>query len=326
MTSTLLCRNSSSAYKPLPETGMERKLFNIETISKAHEVMGLSKPKHPLVSVVMTKDVRPMVDFRGLKVVDHLYQVTLKDTGCGNLYYGKNSYDYEEGTLVFTSPGQVTMFEGEMPAEIEDTKGWVLAFHPDLIHKSSLAEKIDSYSFFNYDVNEALHLSEDELNTIEDLLDKIVKEYSQNLDKHSQNLIVSNIELLLDYCTRFYDRQFYTRSNLNTDIVSKFERLLKEYYLAEKAVDAGLPNVQYFANQLSYTSSYLSDLLKKETGKTAQEHIHLLIIDKAKATLLNSDSSISEVGYSLGFQYPQHFSNLFKLKTGMSPGEYRSLN
>jgi AraC-like DNA-binding protein len=305
---------------------MEGELFIIETISKAHEVMGLPKPKHPLVSVVKTKDVRPIVDFRGLKVVDHLYQITLKDIGCGNLYYGKNSYDYEEGTLVFTSPGQVTMFEGEMPGEAEDTKGWVLAFHPDLIRKSSLADKIDNYSFFNYDVNEALHLSEDELNTIEGLLDKIVMEYSQNLDKHSQNLIVSNIELLLDYCTRFYDRQFYTRSNLNADIVSKFERLLKEYYLNEKAIDSGLPNVQYFANKLTFTSSYLSDLLKKETGKTTQEHIHLFVIDKAKNILLNSGSSISEIGYSLGFEYPQHFSNLFKSKTGMSPSEYRNLN
>jgi len=305
---------------------MERKLFHIDSISKAHEVMGLPKPKHPLVSIVKTKDVRPILDFRGLKVVDHLYQITLKDLGCGNLYYGKNSYDYEEGTLVFTSPGQVSMFEGEMPAEAEDTKAWVLAFHPDLIRKSSLSEKIDNYSFFNYDVNEALHLSEDELHTIEDLLVKIEKEYSQNLDKHSQNLIVSNIELLLDYCTRFYDRQFYTRTNLNTDTVSKFERLLKAYYLTHQAIDAGLPTVQYFADHLNFTSSYLSDLLKKETGKTAQEHIHLFIIDKAKNILLNSGHSISEVGYSLGFEYPQYFSNLFRSKTGMSPSEFRNLN
>lgn len=305
---------------------MERKILNIETISKAHEILGLPKPKHPLVSVVKSADMRPKIDFRGLKIVDHLYQINLKDMGCGNLYYGKNSYDYEEDTLVFTSPGQVTMFEGETPMEAENTKGWVLAFHPDLIRKSTLASKIDDYSFFNYDVNEALHLSEDELNTIEDLLEKIVKEYSQNLDKHSQNLIVSNIELLLDYCTRFYDRQFYTRSNLNTDIVSNFSRLLKEYYQSEKEMDAGLPNVQYFAHKLNFTSSYLSDLLKKETGKTAKEHIHFYIIDRAKNILLNSGNSISEIGYSLGFDYPQHFSNLFKLKTGMSPSEFRKLN
>ncbi len=164
------------------------------------------------------------------------------------------------------------------------------------------------------------------MGTIEGLLDKIVKEYSQNLDKHSQNLIISNIELLLDYCMRFYDRQFYTRTNLNTDIVSKFERLLKTYYQKELVHEFGIPNIQYLAQELNFSSNYLSDLLKKETGKTAQEHIHLFIIEKAKKKLLNSKSSISEIGYSIGFEYPQHFSNLFKSKTGMSPTEYRKLN
>lgn len=305
---------------------MEKTPFHIETISQAHQALGLPTPKHPLVTVVRTKDFKPVFDFRGIRVIDHLYQITLKDLGCGNLLYGKNSYDYEEGTLVFTSPGQVTMFEKEMPTEVENTKGWVLSFHPDLIRKSALGDKIDQYSFFNYDVNEALHLSEDELNTIEEILKKIEKEYSQNLDKHSQNLIVSNIELMLDYCTRFYDRQFYTRTNLNTDIVSKFERYLKSYYKADDATEKGLPSVQYLADKLNFTPSYLSDLLKKETGKTAQEHIHLFVINKAKNSLLNSESSISEIGYALGFEYPQHFSNLFKSKTGLSPSEFRNLN
>jgi AraC-like DNA-binding protein len=300
--------------------------FEINTISQAHQSVGLPAPKHPLVSVVRTADFRPTKDFRGVKVVNNLYQVSLKNLGCGNLLYGKNSYDYEEGTLVFTSPGQVTIFEGEIPEDIENDKGWVLAFHPDLIRKSGLGEKINQYSFFNYEVNEALHLSEDERKTIEELLDKIVKEYSQNIDKHSQNLIISNIELLLDYCTRFYDRQFYTRTNINIDFVSKFEKLLKSYYDMDKAIELGLPNVQYLAKKLNFSANYLSDLLKKETGKTAQEHIHLFVINKAKNSLLNSGSSISEIGYALGFEYPQHFSNLFKSKTGMSPSEYRNLN
>jgi AraC-like DNA-binding protein len=300
--------------------------YHINSISQAHKAVGLPAPRHPLVSVVKTAAYRPTIDFRGLKVVNNLYQVTLKQLGCGNLMYGKNSYDYEDGTLVFTSPGQVTIFEGEMPTDSGTDQGWSLAFHPDLIRKSSLADKINQYTFFNYEVNEALHLSEDELGTIEDLLDKIVREYSQNLDKHSQNLIISNIELLLDYCTRFYDRQFYTRSNLNLDYVSKFEKLLKKYYATEVMDEKGLPNVKYLASQLNLSSSYLSDLLKKETGKTAQEHIHLFVIEKAKNKLLSSKNSISEIGYSLGFEYPQHFSNLFKLKTGMSPSEYRNLN
>jgi AraC-like DNA-binding protein len=300
--------------------------YEINSISQAHQAMGLPKPKHPLVTVVQTKDFDTNLDFKGVRIINNLYQVTLKQLGCGNLFYGKNSYDYEEGTLVFTSPGQVTVFDGEMPATNEVNEGWTLAFHPDLIRKSKLSEKIDNYSFFHYDVNEALHLSEEELGTIEDLLDKIVKEYSQNLDKHSQNLIISNIELILDYCTRFYDRQFYTRTNLNTDIVSKFERLLKAYYQSNVVNELGVPNVQYLAKELNLSSNYLSDLLKKETGKTAQEHIHLFVIERAKNTLLNSSQSISEIGYSLGFEYPQHFSSLFKLKTGMSPREYRSLN
>ncbi len=300
--------------------------FTINSISQAHQAMGLPAPKHPLVSVVQTKDFDTRLDFSGVRIINNLYQVTLKQLGCGNLLYGKNSYDYDEGTLVFTSPGQVTIFEGEMPAESVADEGWILAFHPDLIRKSTLSAKMDSYSFFRYDVNEALHLSKEELGTIEDLLDKIVKEYSQNLDKHSQNLIISNIELLLDYCTRFYDRQFYTRTNLNSDIVSKFERLLKGYYQTELVFNLGIPNVQYLAKELNLSSNYLSDLLKKETGKTAQEHIHLFLIERAKNTLLNSNQSISEIGYSLGFEYPQHFSNLFKSKTGMSPSEFRNLN
>jgi AraC-like DNA-binding protein len=302
------------------------KTFEINTISQAHQSLGLLPPKHPLVSVVKLADFRPTIDFKGLKVVNNLYQITLKNIGCGNLTYGKNTYDYEEGTLLFTSPGQVIILEGEMPAENSEDKGWTLAFHPDLIRKSSLADKIDNYSFFNYDVNEALHLSEEELKTIEELLDKIITEYSQNLDKHSQNLIVSNIELLLDYCTRFYDRQFYTRTNINVDFVSKFEKLLKTYYDLGNVAEIGLPNVQYLSQKLNFSSNYLSDLLKKETGKTAQEHIHLFVINKAKNSLLNSNNSISEIGYSLGFEYPQHFSSLFKSKTGYSPSEYRNLN
>jgi AraC-like DNA-binding protein len=288
--------------------------YEINTISQAHQSVGLPAPKHPLVSVVKTADFRPTVDFRGLKVINNLYQVSLKTLGCGNLMYGKNSYDYEEGTLVFTSPGQVTVFEGEMPENLENDDSWTLAFHPDLIRKSSLGEKINQYSFFNYEVNEALHLSEDERKTIEELLDKIIKEYSQNIDKHSQNLIISNIELLLDYCTRFYDRQFYTRTNINVDFVSKFEKLLKSYYETDIVDEFGLPNVQYLAQKLNFSANYLSDLLKKETGKTAQEHIHLFVINEAKNNLLNSNSSISEIGYALGFDYPQHFSSLFKSK------------
>lgn len=301
--------------------------FVINSISQAHQSLGLAKPKHPLVTVVYARDIKEVSDFHEVKVVNNLYQITLKSTkDCGRLQYGRNSYDYEEGTLVFTAPGQVTEYTGDFIVGNQDNEGWTLAFHPDLIRKSGLADKMNRYTFFDYDVNEALHLSDEERNTIEGILDKIIKEYSQNLDRHSQHLIISNIELLLDYCLRFYDRQFYTRTNLNSDIVSKFERLLKAYYQSNNAIDLGLPNVNYCAKELNLSPNYLSDLLKKETGKTTQEHIHLFVVEKAKNILLNSSNSVSEIAFNLGFEYPQHFSNLFKLKTGFSPRDYRNIN
>lgn len=301
--------------------------FTINSIGQAHQSLGLAKPKHPLVTVVYARDIEVISDFQDVKVINNLYQIILKSSmDCGNLQYGKNSYDYEEGTLVFTAPGQAMEFDDDFRVGNKDAEGWILAFHPDLIRKSGLADKISRYSFFTYDVNEALHLSDDERKTIEDLLEKIIKEYSQNLDQHSQHLIISNIELLLDYCLRFYDRQFYTRTNVNSDIVSRFEKLIKAFYEADNAGTHGLPTVNYCGKALNLSPNYLSDLLKKETGKTAQEHIHLYIIEKAKNNLLNSKDSISAIGYALGFEYPQHFSNLFKAKTGFSPSEYRNLN
>lgn len=301
--------------------------FVINSIIQVHQSLGLAQPKHPLVTVVYARDIKTSSDFQDVRVVNNLYQVALKSANkSGKLLYGKNSYDFEEGTLVFTAPGQVTEYKGEIEVDNQDMDGWSLIFHPDLIRKSNLADKMNRYTFFNYDTNEALHLSDEERKTVEDLLDKIVKEYSRNLDRHSQHLIISNIELLLDYCVRFYDRQFYTRTNLNTDVVSKFERLLKVHYQTDKVIDEGIPNVNYCAKELNLSANYLSDLLKKESGKTAQEHIHLFIVDQAKNILLNSSDSISEIAYSLGFEYPQHFSNLFKSKTGFSPREYRNMN
>jgi AraC-like DNA-binding protein len=300
--------------------------FEVNSITQAHQSLGVDAPKHPLISIIKAEDIKYVSDYEDVKVVFNLYYIMYKELGCGTLGYGKNSYDYEDGTMVFESPGQVMEFEGDLSNEEEDNNSWFLSFHPDLIRKSNLGEKIERYSFFSYDVNEALHLSDDEKQTIIELRDKIIKEYSQNLDRHSQHLIISNLELLLDYCLRFYDRQFYTRANLNTDVVSKFERLLKEYYQTDKVLELGIPTVNFCARELNLSSNYLSDLLKKETGKSAQEHIHLFLIDKAKTKLLNSKDSISEIGYQLGFEYPQHFSNLFKSKTGQSPREYRTVN
>ena len=300
--------------------------YIIKSIAQAHEAAGLPKPKHPLVSVVRTKDFRPAMDFRGIKVINDLYQISLKEAGCGTLTYGKNSYDYEEGTLVFTSPGQVTTLESEVPLGTTPDESWTLAFHPDLIRKSPLADKIHSCSFFNYDVNEALHISIDERKILEDLLDKITTEYSQQLDRHSQNLIISTIELLLDYCTRFYDRQFIIRSNINSDTVTQFESLLRTFFKSDKVSEKGIPTVSFFAAEMNFSPSYFSDLIKKETGRSAQDHIHSFIIERAKNSLLNSSLSISEISHSLGFEYPTYFSNLFKSKTGVSPKDFRNLN
>lgn len=302
-------------------------IITLDSISQAHQLLGLAKPKHPLVSVVYAKDIRNTHNFKGVKIVNNLFQIMLKSSEhCGEIRYGKNSYDYEEGTLIFTSPGQVTEFEENSDGISVGNEGWTLAFHPDLIRKSDLSDKMNRYSYFSYTVHEALHLSDDERKTIDSILQVIVKEYSQNLDRHSQHLIISNIELLLDYCLRFYDRQFYTRTNVNDDIVSRFEKLLTSYYKSEKVELLGIPTVKYCGEQLNLSANYLSDLLKKETGKTAQEHIHLYVIEKAKNSLLNSQHSISQIGYALGFEYPQHFSNLFKSKTGYSPSQYRHIN
>ena len=294
-----------------------------------HKAVGLPASAHQLVSVIYNRDITTVEVLQDVKVINNLYVVIFKSSkSCSPFSYGKNIYDFEDGTLVFTAPGQVMEFNQANAGDDQsiDPDGWSLAFHPELFRKSDLAERIDRYSFFYYDANEALHISNQERQTIEELLEKIIYEYSQRPDRHSQHLIVSNIELFLDYCLRFYDRQFFSRTNLNQDILSKFERLLTRYFQSIQAHQKGIPSVEFCAGELNLSPKYLSDLLKRATGKTTQEHIHHFLIEKAKVTLLNSSATISEIGYSLGFEYPQHFSNLFKLKTGYSPREYRNLN
>lgn len=300
-------------------------IISIESVSQVHQSLGLPSPKHPLISVVKTDAIDDYSDFANVRVVNNLYQIAFKEIMVGSLNYGRNSYDFQDGTLVFTAPSQVSEYTTSSVGDL-NLKGWSLVFHPDLIRRSDLAEKISAYGFFEYDSNEALHLSEVERNHIEQLRDKIEYEYSQKLDSHSLNLINANLELLLDYCLRYYDRQFLSRTVLNQDVISKFERTLKTYYRTYKETDLGLPSIAYCADQLNLSPKYLSDLLKKETGKSAQEHIHLFIVERAKNILLNSSLSISQIAYSLGFDYPQHFSNLFKSKTGNSPTEFRNFN
>jgi len=300
---------------------MKNKFVELHSISEAHKVFGYDKPKHPLIS---------LLDFTKIKSEavesDAFYQMSFYSISCkhfeGVFKYGKSYYDFNEGTLIFTAPHQV--ISASHDSEMEE--GWGLFFHPDLINGTSLAKKINEYSFFNYEANEALHISDDEKLILKDCVEKIQREYSQNIDKHTQGLIVSNIELLLNYCDRFYDRQFLTRSKVNKDIVQRFEHLLNDYFAQEELINVGLPDVKFFASRLNLSPNYLSDLLNRYTGKTTQEHIHLKLVDTAKSLLWSTEKSISEIAYDLGFEHPSHFNKLFKSKTGKSPSEYRHLN
>lgn len=299
-------------------------VIEIKSITDLHRAVGIPDPMHPLVSVINYDDVKfNDIDTKGRKYVKSFYSVSLKKIQSGVMRYGRNSYDFQSGTLVFSSPGQVQELEKDENYFVE---GWGLHFHPDLILKYNLGREIENYSFFSYSVYEALHISDSEKKILSNLGKIITDEYNRNIDKHSQRLIVSNIELLLNYCTRFYERQFYTRTNLNQDYLSKFEQLIKKYYKKGNALELGIPNIKYFADKLNLTPNYLSDLLRVETGKSTREHIHLFIVERAKNLLLNTSESISQIAFELGFDYPPHFTKIFKSKTGMTPAEYRSLN
>lgn len=287
----------------------------IHTISELHRLYEAGVPRHPLVSVLDLKTIRKDVFEPGMPHQMDFYVVACKKFK-GAIRYGRSVYDFEEGSVMFTAPHQVVSTD----TAVEMEEGWALFFHPDLIHSYPLARKMHEYSFFHYDVNEALQVSEEEKELLYDCAAKITKEISQNIDKHTQHLIVSNIELLLSYCSRFYDRQFLTREKSSKDIVQRFERLLHEYFNTRE----GLPDVKYFASVLNLSPNYLTDLLQKYTGKSTQEHIHLHLIDKAKSLLIGTEDSISAIAYELGFEHVSNFSRLFKAKTGVTPGQLRS--
>lgn len=297
-------------------------IYHIKTISEVHQQLGLPKPKHPLVSVITDFEGAKGLNLSGIRFTTDMYSMSLKSDVEGTIYYGRNTYDFQEGTLIFLKPNQVVEYEAGNE-EASHARTWTLIFHPDLIRKSELGRHIDSYSFFDYDAREALHLSDDEKTSIQHIVQLIQKEISSNIDRHSQELIVSNIKLVLDYCTRYFDRQFYTRTNLNKDVVIEFEQTLKGYYDSGKALENGVPSVSFLGKEMGMSPYYLSDLLKKETGRNTMEHIHFYIIDKAKSKLLGTNESVGEIAYGLGFEYPQHFAKVFKNKTGLSPSMYR---
>lgn len=296
---------------------MDDKITKYETINDYNHAM-LTETLHPLVTIV---------DFSKLPKAHHgkyqfgFYAVMLKDTICGDMIYGRNYYDYQEGTLVFIAPGQISGVKDN--GEVYQPKGYALAFHPDLIRGTSLGRHIKDYTFFSYEVNEALHISEQERKTILECFNNIDGELHYAIDKHSRQLIVNNIELLLNYCVRFYDRQFITRENMNRDIITRFETLLHDYFKRDDLEEVGVPTVSYCAEKLHLSPNYFGDLVKRVSGSTAQEYIQTCLMDEAKERMVSGNQSVGEVAYSLGFRYPQHFARLFKRKVGMSPLEYR---
>ncbi|MDJ1506082.1 helix-turn-helix transcriptional regulator [Xanthocytophaga agilis] len=302
---------------------MNQEIQNIRSISQLHEVFGFDKPTHPLISIIDVSKWEIPARFVGVKYTSELYSIALKDKSCG-LQYGRNSYDFHEGVLIFTAPNQV---QSVMKAqELNEIQGWMLFFHSDLIRNTSLGQAIENYRFFSYDVHEALHLSDAEQKTITDCMSLIQREILERIDNHSQTVICSSLELLLNLSKRYYERQFNTRSAQNSDVISQFHSLLNSYYKGGKFTEMGIPTIEYFSDKIHLSGNYLSDLLKKETGYSAKDQINNFIIEKAKTLLLSETEPVSGIAYSLGFNYPHYFSRLFKSKTGMTPQEYRKLN
>ena len=285
----------------------------MDTIKKLENVAQFNRERghqtlHPLVTVLDQSKSKPIKPER---FISELYLIFLKDTKCAEMRYGRSHYDYQDDTLLFIAPGQLAGFEEE-DEEIIQPNGWALAFHPDLIRGTHLGGHIKDYSFFSYNVNEALHPSERERQIVLECFNKIQYELEHAIDKHSRTLIASNIELLLNYCRRFYDRQFITRDHVHKDLLARFETLLDDYFMSDKPQALGLPSVSYCAGELSLSAKYFGDLVKKETGKTAQEYIQAKVIDVAKEKIFDTSRSISEIAYEMGFKYPAHFTRLFK--------------
>lgn len=304
----------------LNDNCMEKTLLNIETVTEYDDMLGV-ETLHPQVSVINLSKARPMHHMRH---TFSFYVVFLKDEKNCELIYGRQRYDYQKGSVVCLAPGQVIGIDDT--GEEFQPQGYALCFHPDLIRGTNLGRNIKEYTFFSYEVNEALHLSERERTTFIDCLQKIQEELLHPIDRLSRRLIANNIELLLNYCLRFYERQFITRQDTNRDILTRFEALLDNYFSNDNTRQKGLPTVKYCAGELCLSPNYFGDLIKKETGKTALECIQDKIISIAKEQLLIPSHSVSQIAYGLGFQYPQHFTRVFKKSTGMTPNEYRGKN
>ncbi len=294
------------------------KPYRISSITEIHRLMGLPKPHHPLISIVELKGLSNDTDIEA--VVFDLYVISMK-RGCDGLHYGQQKYDFDEGLMAFMAPGQV--LRGEENGVPHNLEGWMLFVHPDFLWNTSLAAKIRRYDYFSYATSEALFLSDKEEAVINDLVRHIKTEYDANIDKFSQDIIISHLETLLNYAERFYQRQFITRKITNHQVLNRVEELLTSYLNNEALLSKGLPTVQYFADSLNISTKYLSSLLKQLTGQTMQQLIHEKLIEKAKEKLSTTRLSVSEIAYQLGFEHPQSFNKLFKSKTRQSPLDFR---
>ena len=295
-------------------------IHKFNTLTEFHRVFGLDKPLHPLISFIDIGDMKYNVAELPALIVMDFYKIAYKPGLCGNAKYGQNYYDFGDGGLVFTSPNQV--FESPNGTS---KSGSLLLVHPDFFLSYALAKNISNYGFFSYGVNEALHLSDSERTTIMSVFKIINEELNSRIDDFSQDVIVSQVELLLNYCNRFYKRQFITRKAAHVDVLGKLESILDNYFKNEQSLKQGLPTVLFLSEQLNISASYLGDMMRSLTGLNAQQHIHFKLIEKAKELLSTSNLTVAEVAYQLGFEHPQSFSRLFKTKTNLSPLEFRHM-
>jgi AraC family transcriptional regulator, transcriptional activator of pobA len=293
----------------------------INSVSELHRLMSLPKPLHPLISLINMDEVKPSDHTGEVHFIFNFYGLSLKRNLKGKLKYGQNYFDFDEGVLTMTAPKQILSIGKD---ENYKVSGWWLVFHADFILNYPLGKTIKEYGFFSYAVNEALHLSDKEEQMLEAIFKNIEQEYQTSIDQFSQDVMISHLELLLNYCNRFYNRQFLTRKGANSDLLTKMESLLNDYFDKGKLLESGLPTVQYFAEKMNVSSNYLSDMLRTLTGQSTQQHIHNKLIEKAKETLTNSNLSVSEIAHQLGFEHPQSFSKLFKSKTNLTPIEFRA--
>lgn len=293
----------------------------INSISELHRLMGLPKPLHPLISLINMDVVQSTKKAEGLYFVLNFYGISLKKNISGKLKYGQNYYDFDEGVLAVTAPKQILSVGSEEDYKVS---GYWLVFHSDFILNYPLGKAIKDYGFFSYAVNEALHLSDKEEKMLEGIFKNIEQEYQTSIDQFSQDVMVSHLGLFLNYCNRFYNRQFLTRKKAGHDLLSKMEELLDEYFKNDNLIESGLPTVQYFAEKMNVSSNYLSDMLRALTGQSTQQHIHDKLIEKAKEALITTNLSVSEIAYQLGFEHPQSFSKFFKNKVNLTPVQFRA--